>query len=195
MKNRKTDTSHNKRISNPMHSLMIICCLLIIPLFSFFSCSNKPATPPVKVAQKKSVTNTGIQTALPQPAIVDEEEPKQEGYIYQRRDRRDPFIPLIVLKKSVQKGKGVKPGTLASYDLNEFSLAAIARKGWKYYALLTTPDNRSFTVYKGTRVGLNKGKVKNISRDKIVLVEYSRDFRGEIKPRQIILEFHKGEVE
>ena len=40
-----------------------------------------------------------------------------------------------------------------------------------------------------------KGKVKDIMKDKIILVEFSRDFRGKLKPRELILEFHKGEVE
>jgi type IV pilus assembly protein PilP len=179
----------------PVQSVMYFCCLVITVLISFYSCSNnQQASPPAGVVQKQTITNTFTQAAAAQPAIADEEH-VQGGYIYQQRDRRDPFIPLIVPKKPVMKGEDIKVGTLEGYDISEFTLAAVAKKGREYFALITTPDNRSFTINKGTPIGLNKGKVKDIRRDRIVLVEFSRDFRGKLKPRELILEFHKGEVE
>lgn len=168
----------------------VFLCTLIVFSFSFYGCSEKPSSPPVKAPKKPGVVNTA-----PQPEAVVEVTPEQEGYIYQQRDRRDPFGPLIVPKKKAIKIEGVRAGTLVSYDVSDFKLAAIAQKGGQYFALLTTPDNRSFTVNKGTAIGLYKGKVQEIMKNKIIIVEYSNDYKGEVKPRQIILEFHKGEVE
>lgn len=186
---------HNKRIIMPMKFFMIYCCALIIILSSFYGCSNKPSAPP-QAAQPQSAINTAGPAAAPQPEVAAvQTAPEQEGYIYQQRDRRDPFVPLIVPKKSRHKGEGIKAGFLESYDISEFTLSAIARKGREYFALLTTPDNRSFTVNIGNVIGMNKGTVKDITKNTIVLVEYTRDYKGELKPRQIILEFHKGEVE
>lgn len=167
---------------------------LIFVLFSMYGCGNKTAAPPAQTAKPQGVITTA-QAPVPQPDSSIEETVTQEGYIYDQRDRRDPFVPLIVPKKSVQKRDGSKAGTLEDYDLSEFVLSAIARKGRTFFALLITPDNRSFTVRKGTVIGLSKGKVKKITKDTLMLVEYSRDYRGEIKPRQIMLELHKGEVE
>lgn len=175
-----------------MKFFIIFQSAVFLVLFSFYGCSGKPSSPPT-VAQ--SATNTGARNTAPQPETAIEETSVQEGYIYQQRKRRDPFIPLIVPKKNVKKGSGAKSGTLESYDITDFKLAAIAKKGKEYFALLTTPDNRSFTVNKGNIIGLNKGKVKEITKNRIVLVEYSRDFMGKLKPREIILEFHKGEVQ
>ena len=176
-------------------SFMAVCFVLISVLFLSYGCSDQPSSPPVQVAQTQPAAAPASQPAVPQPEAEVQEVPEQTGYVYERRDRRDPFVPLIVPKKKVEKVKGVKAGTLESYDISEFKLAAIAKKGKNYFALITTPDNRSFTVHKGMAIGMNKGKVKDITRDKIVLVEYSRDFRGELKSREIILEFRKGEVE
>lgn len=187
---------HNKRIIMPMKFFMIYCCALIIILFSFYGCNNQPSSPPIQVAQPQSAKNTGSPAAVPEPeAAAVQAAPEQEGYIYLQRDRRDPFVPLIVPKKSRQKGSGIKAGFLESYDISEFTLSAIARKGREYFALLTTPDNRSFTVNIGNVIGMNKGTVKDITKNTIVLVEYTKDYKGELKPRQFILEFHKGEVE
>lgn len=140
-----------------------------------------------------------VQQAVVAPAAsstdLDEDGSDASGYIYNQRGRRDPFIPLIVPTKPVEKKGIIKSGTLEGYDISEFVLSAIARKGKEYFALVVSPDNKSFTIYKGTVIGLNRGKVKAISGDKVVLVEHSRDFKGELRPRQIILEFPKGETE
>jgi Tfp pilus assembly protein PilP len=184
-----------KRSTSPMMSTIVLFCALIILVLSFYGCKDKPSAPPARTPQKQGTVNTGSQPVAAQPEAVAEEAPEQEGYVYQQRDRRDPFIPLIVPKKKALKIEGTRAGTLASYDISDFTLAAIAQKGGQYFALLTTPDNRSFTVHKGTSIGLYKGKVQDIAIDKIIITEYTSDYKGELKPRQIILEFHKGEVE
>ncbi len=167
--------------------------VLTLTTFLFYGCGGekKQATVALKTSvakkAKKEINKVSqaeeeaIQAAL-----------KQEGYVYQRRDRRDPFTPLIVPLKKQKKDKS-KIGTLEGYDLNEFILSAIARKGTEYFALLVTPDNRSFTVKKGDVIGMNNGRVKEITSDRMRMVEYIEDYKGESRPRQIILEFHKGE--
>lgn len=176
-------------------SIIMVCILCMAMLFSFYGCGDKPSAPPVKAAKKQGAKNIVSPAAAPQAEAVIAEAPEQAGYIYQQRERRDPFTPLIVPQKQIIKREGARDGTLGGYDISEFTLVAIANKGGEFFALLTTPDNRSFTVTKGMTIGLSKGKVKDISRDKVVLVEYSVNYRGELKPREIILEFHKGEVE
>ena len=169
---------------------------LLVLIFTAYGCSDTPPTvrqaPPTNTAQPAAAQ----QAAQPPLAeLLADDTLMQKGYIYDRKDRRDPFIPLIFPTKKLVSKEKAKTGTLESYDLTEFVLAAIAKMGTKYYALLVTPDRRSFTVFKGTRIGLSKGKVKNISDNKVVLVEESRDYKGTLKPREIILEFTKGEGE
>jgi len=185
----------NHRTGKLMNLSSVLFYTLITFGLFFYGCGDKPSPAPATSQKGKAAVNTGSQPAAPQPETVVETSPEQEGYIYQQRDRRDPFTPLIVPKKKAVKIEGTRAGTLLSYDVSDFTLAAIAQKGGQYFALLTTPDNRSFTVNKGTSIGLNKGKVQEISKNKIIIVEYSSDYKGELKPRQIMLEFHKGEVE
>jgi Tfp pilus assembly protein PilP len=129
-------------------------------------------------------------------AMLQETTKTNKGYIYKHKGRRDPFMPLIVPKKEkAKKGSRIATGTLESYDISDFTLVAIAEKRGQYYALLVTPDNRSFTVNEGTVIGLHKGRVEKILSDKVIIIEYSRNYRGELRPRQIVLELHKGEVE
>ena len=171
-----------------MRFRVIFIAVLITALFVFYGCESPPPPKPKPVVEKaQQYVDTSVsETPLKGTKFED-------GYLYEQRNRRDPFITLVVpIKKTLKQEKIV--GTLEGYDLSEFVLAAIAKRGDEYFALLSTPDNRSFTVTKGNIIGLNKGKVKDISKDKIVLVEYSRDYRGELKPKQITLEFVKGEA-
>jgi Tfp pilus assembly protein PilP len=172
----------------------VIVPVLITGLFAFYGCKGTQAPPPAaKAVKPQPIQTAGSSIQQPQAESAVEDTLPVEGYIYDQRDRRDPFIPLILPTKEVVKKDVIKVGTLEGYDLNDFVLSAIARMGTRYYALLTTPDNRSFTINEGDVIGLNKGKVEEISSNEVVLVEYARDYRGEIKPRKIILEFLKGE--
>ena len=181
------------KIWNITHIKLIASAMMIIMLAGYGCGDKTPSRPVKKVAPPKA-----IQPVAATPAASDEEEALQdmghEGYIYQQRDRRDPFVPLIVPTKKLEGNAVRKIGTLESYDISEFKLSAIATKNTEYFALLVTPDNRSFTVHKGSIIGLSKGKVNQILSDKVILVEYSKDFRGEFKERQLILEFRKGET-
>jgi Tfp pilus assembly protein PilP len=122
---------------------------------------------------------------------------REESYAYEPGGRRDPFIPLVEVTKRKKAGKKPRTlGTLESYDIADFKLIAIVeKKGGQYYGLLLAADNKSFTIREGTVLGLNKGKVKEISPDKVLIEEFIRDYRGELKPRQVVLELRKREVE
>lgn len=172
-----------------MRFRVTLTAVLIAAFFAFYGCGPTTLTKPKPVVKKVEKTIDALQTETVLKGTKFE-----DGYVYEQRNRRDPFMTLIVpnQKRGVLEEK--KIGTLEGYDLSEFVLAAIAKRGTEYFALLATPDNRSFTVTKGNIIGLNKGRVEDISKDKIVFLEYSKDYRGDLKPKQIILEFLKGEV-
>lgn len=165
-----------------------LIAVLISGFFVLYGCGDPPllTVPPPAKKSTETVALLKTEISLQGTKFAD-------GYVYEQRNRRDPFMTLIVPIKKTQLTEEKKIGTLEGYALSEFVLAAIAKRGSEYYALLTTPDKRSFTVMKGNIIGLNKGRIEDISKDKIILVEYSRDYRGDLKPKQITLEFVKGE--
>ncbi len=174
-----------------MNFLITLIIAMLIISSAFSGCKNQQPSPTAKTTAAQQQASQTVQPAVEQAAAPPQETMVEEGYVYQPRDRRDPFIPLIVSTQKWHKKEAGKVGTLESYDISEFVLSAIAEKGGKYFALLVTPDNRSFTVSKGTIIGFNKGRVEEITRNKVVLVEYSKDYRGDTKPKQITLEFLK----
>jgi len=144
---------------------------------------------------KKQSTVVEIQKAVPttkkaeQSAIVTQETTalQKQGYIYEPKGRPDPFVPLI---QPAKKEKAKIAGTIESYDVTDFTLVGIA-KGVERYALLVAPDNKAYTVKEGSILGLHKGKVKEIADERIIIVEYIKDYKGVLKPREIVLELRK----
>jgi Tfp pilus assembly protein PilP len=165
--------------------------MVVIFISAFLGCQSKSPSQPAKTVKPQGQVTPSSQPEGNQLQSPAQESMQAEGYVYQPRDRRDPFVSLIVPTKKSQKMGTGRVGTLESYDISEFRLLAIAEKGEKYFALLATPDNRSFTVRKGTIVGFNKGRVEEITRNKVLIVEYSKDYKGDIHPKQITLEFLK----
>jgi type IV pilus assembly protein PilP len=133
--------------------------------------------------------------AVPGEAPRVESEIPEGGFVYEPGGRRDPFIPLVEIAKKKEPSKKSPRvlGTLESYDLPDFEVIAIVEKGeGKNSGLLLAPDNKTFVVKVGTVIGLNKGKVKNISKDRIIVEEKIKDYKGELLPRQVVLELYEG---
>ncbi|MBI5049920.1 MAG: pilus assembly protein PilP [Nitrospirae bacterium] len=163
---------------------------IIILLFTVHlsGCSKEPASPQAKGAKN---VKKQVQVQAPLPEILKLEE---YGYTYDSKGRPDPFASLISAPKEKEKiGRVI--GTLEGYDVSDFKLIAIAEKEGHYYALLLSFDNKAFTVREGTVLGLHKGKVAKITDDKVIIIEYVKDYKGKTKPREVVLKLRKGKGE
>jgi Tfp pilus assembly protein PilP len=166
-----------------------LCFFLIMVLFlPAAACNkkkapvNKPTTEKVAPAQVKPKAQGTVEAA----AVIPEE------YKYDAKGRRDPFLPLVTIKKQKEiKKRGASP--FESYDIPEIKLIAIAWDKKKYFALILLPDKKTYTITEGMTLGLEGGKVEKITRDSVVIREYIKDYKGDIKPRDTILKLHKGE--
>jgi Tfp pilus assembly protein PilP len=159
-----------------------LCSLIIVALFLL---------PGLSFAEEIGVSS--------QSQIKKEDSGIEEGYVYDPGERRDPFLPLIEVKKARDTTKKKAPtvlGTLESYDIPDFQLKAVVKKGeGNFVGLLLSADNKTFIVKKGTVIGLHKGKVTGIFPDRVVVTEYFEDYKGVSKPRQVVLELYEGGAE
>lgn len=166
--------------------IFLISCSL---LFVFTGCKkeqpvNKPTAEKVKQTEAKKEQKPPDET----------KKVEQQEVIYDAKGKRDPFLSLIELtKQKPMKKRGASP--FESYDVEEVRLLAIASAKDKYYALIRLPDKKNYTITEGMAMGLQGGKVEKITKDMIVIREYVKDYRGDIKPRDAILKLHKGEEE
>jgi type IV pilus assembly protein PilP len=167
-----------------------IACILIL-VFSLVAplggCS-KDTPPPRKPAAKKSA-----QRPAQTDAKAAEEVKKfvPEHYAYNAKGRRDPFYTLIMpTQEKPTKKAGASP--MESYGVDQIQLMAVAKDYQRYYALIRLPDKKTYTILEGMTLGLQDGKVTQITRDGVYIREYVKDFRGNIKPKDTFLKLHKG---
>jgi len=153
-----------------------------------FGCGKEKSAPQKPSAEKVTQQNAQLEGKVAQEAP----KVKQEEVSYDARGRRDPFLPLIQISKEKPKKKvGASP--MESYDINELHLLAIAWDKNKYFALVMLPDKKTYTITEGMTLGLQGGKVEKIEKDTVLIREFVKDYRGDIKPRDSILKLHKGE--
>jgi type IV pilus assembly protein PilP len=162
----------------------LVCFFILLSIVSL-GCKEKvvPATKPV--AQKPASSTAAT-------AAVQKAEPKveKEIYVYDPKGRRDPFTSLAqVSKPRVARKIGASP--IESVDVDEIKLIAIAWDNRQYYALITLPDKKSYTIRKGMTLGLYNGKVVEITRDSVLIREQVKDYRGQAKIKDTILKLRK----
>jgi type IV pilus assembly protein PilP len=155
-------------------------------------CSDK------KPAAKKPAAKKTEAAAPAAPAVIPEQDQlkvEKEIYVYDPKGRRDPFQSLIQqpAKAKAERKKGISP--VENYDVEEVKLIAIAWDSLQYYAMITLPDRKSYTIRKGMTLGINSGKVTDITRDAIFIKEQVKDYKGQFRTRDTILKLRKEEEE
>lgn len=107
---------------------------------------------------------------------------------YNPNGRFDPFEPLFkdqpdVQEVTAQKGKKEKriPQTpLERVALSQLKLTAIIRAPSGNRALVEDATGKGYLIAKGTYIGLNSGRVTEVSNDRIVIEEEIENVMGEI---------------
>ncbi len=120
------------------------------------------------------------------------EEKKDPAYTYNPVGKRDPFKPFIALgpKKSVSKAP-LTP--LQRYDVSELKLVGILQSPTGYRALVEDASGKGFIITKGTLIGRENGRVKEIREDRVIIKTSYKDIFGQIKEKEIIIRLKKPE--
>ncbi len=111
-------------------------------------------------------------------------------YEYNPKGRRDPFKPLIVKAEPEKKRGGVV--SLQNYGVNEFRLTAVLWNKSGFYALVSA-EGKNFVLKEGTAIGLHGGKVDKIMKDSVIIKEFLKDYRGNVKPNYTVLKLRREE--
>lgn len=159
--------------------------LVLLLALSVAGCSDKNKSQQLPAAQKAD------QTTVQAPVVQQEEiKIEREVYIYDPKGRRDPFISLIDLAKERSIRKKA-PNPMENFDVEEIRIIAIAWDNNQYYAMITLPDNKSYTIRKGMTLGLYGGRVEEIKKESLLIREQVKDYRGQMKTKDTILKLRK----
>jgi Tfp pilus assembly protein PilP len=145
--------------------------------------SGKPTAlqTPASVKPKQQVITLGTTTAAAEkPQVVS---------AYNPTGRRDPFLPIIVREDRKAQSEDRPP--LERYNIYEFKLTGIVWGGFGYNAMLEGPDGKGYFVRAGAIIGQNKGVVKKISKDAMVIEEKFKTISGETDRKEIVIELRK----
>ncbi|HEX8947386.1 MAG TPA: pilus assembly protein PilP [Dissulfurispiraceae bacterium] len=112
------------------------------------------------------------------------------AYEYNPKGRRDPFAALIV-KAAPEKKRGLTP--MENVETADVRLIAILWNKSGYYAVITLPDGKSYTIREGVKLGLNGGSVYKITKNSVIIREQARDERGRISRKDITLKLRREE--
>ena len=135
-------------------------------------------------------TNVAAQTKQENTNILNRknEEEQKSPYIYTSIGKRDPFKSYFDSFKEKQK-KNRQLGPLEKFDLDQLKLVGIISGISSPRALIEDPKGKGYIVRQGTRIGKNRGKIKQIKNNQVTVVEEYRDFSGKkiSNPIKIIL--------
>jgi type IV pilus assembly protein PilP len=122
------------------------------------------------------------------PAPVGEEE---RDYVYDPTGKRDPFQPFIATQTPVTPtGEEIPVTPLQQFDLSQLKLVAIMVGKGEGKAMVEDSEGKGYIVEKGVYVGRNFGKVKAVLKDRVVIEERYKDYMGQVKTKEIVLQLH-----
>jgi Tfp pilus assembly protein PilP len=164
--------------------------LLAGAMIALVGCSEpqKAPTPASQPVQKQPIVSAQTRTE-----VTKAEEMHATLYTYNPVGRRDPFAPIII--KESKKGKAGDRPPLERYNINEFKLTGIIWGGFGYNAMLEGPDGKGYFVRVGTIVGPNRGVVKKITQNTMVVEEKYKTYTGETEHKEIVVELRTKQEE
>jgi type IV pilus assembly protein PilP len=119
------------------------------------------------------------------------------GYVYDPKDRPDPFRPFFEEARTgteaLSECEGVAPGPLTEQEPSQFTLVAVLGQGPEVVGMVQDRTRKGYVLRLGTFVGKKCGKVVEITPEGVVIEEPYRDLLGQRKTRKVALEFKKAE--
>ena len=108
------------------------------------------------------------------------------GIAYPYYLKRDPFQTFLYAQKHVTSFKaGELP--LLQYGISSLRVVGIMNRRGKYFAMLQTPDNRSYIITVGSLVGVNRARVVSINGSEVNLVERTYNILGQMRSMNVVM--------
>ncbi|MFQ5840816.1 MAG: pilus assembly protein PilP [Thermodesulfobacteriota bacterium] len=161
-----------------------------IALLLIWGCEggSKPAKPVVVKRQRRQ--RPPAQKREEKVAEKATDEKREPLYTYNPAGKRDPFKPFITLgpKKPITTTR-LTP--LQRYDVSELKLVGILKGPAGYRALVEDASGKGFIITKGTLIGRENGRVKEIHDDRVIIKQTHKDIFGQSKEREISIRLKK----
>ncbi len=111
------------------------------------------------------------------------EEPEVAEYEYNPVGTRDPFENPFGTLTEMPIDNSIPLTPLQKVSLDQLRVIGVIIGKGEPKAMVIAPDNKSFILKKGTKIGRNNGLVSSITTDSIMIEEQYLDFTGEVKTK------------
>jgi type IV pilus assembly protein PilP len=152
----------------------------------------QPKTIPA-VSPAANVSTPIASSNTPSPAVSPVVTPK-ETYSYNPIGKPDPFKAFIEIETTEKKKKEEKKALAATSifplqreETENYKVVGIAGDQEHRVAIVEDAAKKFYPLHKGTRIGLNNGKVIEILQDRVIVEEYE-----EGKAKRVTLKLHKN---
>ncbi len=143
-----------------------------------------PSAPPSAPVSQAAVAKPAAPAAPAAPAVP------ARPYVYEARDRRDPFRPLIA-SRVVETRTQPKTG-LAALEVNELKLAGIVWEQRGFFALVEAPNGAGYVLRVNDRVG-EGARVTKITPEGVTFEMKATTPLPQAPPRLVELRLRKEE--
>jgi Tfp pilus assembly protein PilP len=165
-------------------NMLIYILNIVICIFILQACTGKG---PSKQAAPQKQSQTVVK---PTPEIQEAKLDEEKVYIYAKKGKRDPFVPLVVkAKETVLKLQS----PLESYDVGAIKILGIIQSDKLRLAEAMLPDGKAYTLKEGMTIGIHGGKINKITKDSVVVSEQVKDYKGQLKTKETILRLREEE--
>lgn len=169
-----------------------VCGLLLLAMVGLMGCSEEPleSEQPVNPPKKKEVVQEENKDVKSTPAE------QEVAFTYNAENRRNPFKPLISPKIEPKEVVAVsRPQAvltpLERYDTHEYKLVGVIAGRGGDYAMVESPDGKTYNFKVGTRIGKREGVVQKITDGEVVIKEIIRYDTGDTKEVETTLSLNK----
>jgi len=157
---------------------------------------ESPVPVPGPPDAKKKVVKKAEKPDVKKETIQEEE---KVLYAYDPSGKKDPFFPFVsqVTVALEDEGEDEVPLTeLQQYELSQLKLVAVMKLKGRNIAMVEDPQGKGHTIYVGTWIGKNKGKVAGIEPGKVLVEERFRDLAGKINTeiKELVIDAAEGGI-
>jgi len=126
-----------------------------------------------KNASQKSILEENLDSQSESAA-----EDKEEDYHYNPVGKRDPFFSKVFLEEKRETTPNKQMVGVQRYELAELTLVGIIWGELGRKAVVETPEGKSYLITVGTPIGKRDGVVKAITKNELVIQEFTSDYLG-----------------
>ncbi|MDO9559551.1 MAG: pilus assembly protein PilP [Syntrophales bacterium] len=136
--------------------------------------------------------------ATAKPATQAPQPHQEEAYRYNPEGRIDPFKPFVDLeaaaKKKAEKSRVLPQNPLQRLGIGQFRLVGVIEDNKGRRAMVQDASGKFYSLVPGSYIGLNRGRVTAILKDRVIVHERVTTDEGKIESRRQVMKLRQDEV-